>query len=240
MEKAFKNIKDFFSNLSFQEDIHKYFVDGIQLTHSVSGLIDKYKNKFDTHNISEAVAKKENTTGGEIRLKWKKIADDACQLGTATHLFGELYPFNRELKPSSKFEEAIVKFWNDLPDFLIPAILEVQMYHKTYMFGGTADILLYNTKTGKYILGDYKTNKDLFNVFGNQKLKLSMSNLADNNFNKYQIQLSLYQILLEQSGIEISQRKLIWLKPDGEYEMYNCEDYTDLIKEDLKIIYENR
>ena len=33
------------------------------------------------------------------------------------------------------------------------------------------------------------------------------SNLLENSFNKYQIQLSYYQILLEQTGIEVSSRK---------------------------------
>lgn len=59
-----------------------------------------------------------------------------------SHLFGELYPFNRDLEPKSGFEKAIVKFWNDLPDFIIPVIMECRMYHKELMYAGTLDILL--------------------------------------------------------------------------------------------------
>lgn len=62
------------------------------------------------------------------------------------------------------------------------------------------------------------------------------NNLLDNPFNHYQLQLSFYQILFEQSGFKVSSRKLIWLLDDGTYKMYNMDDYTQQLKEQLKII----
>ena len=56
------------------------------------------------------------------------------------------------------------------------------------------------------------------------------SHLLDNPFNKYQLQLCYYQILLKQiEDIEVSSRKLVWLRPNGTYELYDTEDFTHLI-----------
>ena len=82
------------------------------------------------------------------------------------------------------------------------------MYHKEYLFGGTLDLLLYDTIQEGYIIGDYKTNKDLFKNYRGQTLKDEFSFLLQNSFNIYQLQLSLYQILLEQlSDIKVIKRK---------------------------------
>ena len=109
------------------------------------------------------------------------------------------------------------------------------MFHKEFMFAGTADILLYNTVTGMFIIGDYKTNKDLFKNFNGQKMLGPFNNMLDCAFSKYQLQLSYYQILFEQTGLKVSSRKLIWLLPDGTYKMYNMDDHTKVLKEQLKI-----
>ena len=104
------------------------------------------------------------------------------------------------------------------------------MYHKEELYAGTADGTLYNTITGKYILIDYKTNIDIFKNYKGQTMLAPFEHLLDSPFNKYQIQLSYYQILLEQiSGIEVSSRKLVWLRPTGEYELYDTENFTHLI-----------
>jgi hypothetical protein len=111
---------------------------------------------------------------------------------------------------------------------------ELQMYHKDYMFGGTADIILYNKNTKKYIIADYKTNEDLFKNFKSKKLKGVFSNLLESGYNKYQVQFSLYQILLEQAGVEVEKRCLVHLLPNGEFVQYFTDDYTEVVKQDIK------
>lgn len=247
MEVVKAEILSFFKDLRFNEEEHKYFVNGKQLNYSVSGIIKKFHEPFKRDQISKDKAKEfalieelgcsfkgMPTNQKEVLSQWDTKQEAACKKGTNIHLFGEVYPFNRTLKPKNKFEEAVVKFWNDLPNFIVPVIMELQMYHKEYMFAGTGDILLYNKNTGEYIIGDYKTNEDLFSVFNGKIMKNGFSDLHLNNFNKYQLQLSFYQILFEQLGLKVSSRKLIWLRPTGEYEMYDTEDYTDRLKNFLK------
>lgn len=236
-------ILSYFKDLTFNEEYHIYFVKGKRIKLSVSGLIKNFVKKVDFKDI----AKRKDLVGGLLKgivqkeslvldhkKSWNTKAELACAKGTKVHLFGEVYPFNRNLKPSNKYEEAIVKFWGDVPEHIIPVIMELQMYHKEYMFAGTADILLYDTKNETYIIGDYKTNEDLFKNFMGKKLIGVFDDLLDSPFNKYQIQLSFYQILFEQMNLKVSGRKLVWLLPSGEYEMYDTKDYTKKLKEYLK------
>lgn len=231
MEKIKQDIKNFFKDLSFEEDTHKYYINNEPVEKSVSILIKDFHLPFDKYGKSLNKAKELGITQEEVLLDWKNKADIAIKQGNQAHLFGELYTFNRTLRPQSQYDIAIMKFWRDLPKYIVPVFTEAQMYHKKKKYAGTADTVLYNLKTEKFIITDYKTTKDLFKNFKGQKMLERFSNLLENSFNKYQIQLSYYQILLEQiPGIEVSSRKIIQLKPDGTYLMYDTEDLTQYLR----------
>ncbi len=226
MEKLKQDILVFFKDLTFDEESHTYKVGSKSINYSVSGLIKKLTIPFDAQAVSAAMSRTTGMSQDEILQSWETKSKLACKKGNEAHLFGELYPFNRHIKPRTKQEQAIVKFWNDIPEHIVPVIMELQMYHKEYMFAGTSDILLYNTKTNNYVLGDYKSNADLFKNYKCKKLLSPFNFLLDNPFNKYQIQLSLYQILLEQLNLKVEKRKIVWLRDDGNYLLYDTQDYT--------------
>ena len=234
MNNSKREILDFFKDLEFDEGKHLYSVSGNKINSSVSKIIKNFVEPFDTYGVSLKVARYRGVPQKQILEEWESIKNEACAKGTRVHLFGELYPFNRELEPKDGYEVAIVKFWKDLPKHVIPVIMELQMYHKEFMYAGTADILLYNTVTDTFIIGDYKTNKDLFKNYKGKKMLSPFGNLLDCPYSKYQLQLSFYQILFEQIGLKVSSRKVIWLRPSGEYKMYDTEDYTEVLKEYLK------
>jgi len=243
MEEMKIQILDYFKGLEFEEESHKYKYGSVPIKISVSGLIKNFYKPFDTKGISERVSKRTGVSQEDIIKGWEDESEKGIKTGNKSHLFGEVYPFNRHLEPSTPFEEAIVKFWNDLPAHIIPVTMELRMFHKIFMFAGTADILLYNTITKTFIIGDYKTNKDLFknykgpdNQYKGQKMLAPFAHMFDTPYSKYQLQLSFYQILFEQTGLKVSSRKLIWLLPDGEYKMYSMDDYTKVLNEQLKII----
>lgn len=223
-----------FEKLTFNEAEHKYFVEGSPLKCSVSKLIENYYEKFDSEEVSKRVAMNTGKTQEEVLAEWKAINVESTTRGHRVHLFGELYQEDRSLKPSCPQEEAIVKFWKDLPEHIIPVTAELRMYHFDYRFAGTADILLFNSKDQSYIIADYKTNKDLFKNFNKKTMLAPFNNLLDNPLNHYQLQLSYYQILLEQIGIKVSKRVIIWLDLKGNYTMFDTEDLTTILKETLK------
>lgn len=236
MHSVRTNIQDFFSGLSFEEKRHKYSIPEGELKISVSGLISKYKYPTDWNRVKIQYAEKHNMTVDEVSALWRIAADEGKSKGNKAHIFGENYALDRRLKPKTGYDKAIVKFWGDLPNFIQPLILECQMYHKKYLFAGTADILFYNLQNNTIIIGDYKTNKELFNNFLGQKMQYPFANLLCQSFNHYQLQLSYYQILLEQiPGIKVSGRKLIWIKEDGTYLLYNANDYSAILKNELEL-----
>lgn len=233
MQDKIKIINDYFKGLEFEEETHKYLFNSKPIKVSVSGVISNYYEKFDSEFFAQKVADRDGKTKEEVLQEWKDIAKQGTDLGSRVHLFGEFYPFDRTMVPKDGYEEAIVKFWNNLPEHIVPIMMELRMVHKEYLFAGTADILLYNTKTDTFIIGDYKTNKDLFKNFKGKKMLGPFRELLDCSFNKYQLQLSYYQLLFEQLGLKVSGRKLIWLLPNGNYEMYDLTDYTEVLKNDL-------
>jgi hypothetical protein len=233
MEHLKLKILDFFKELRFEEGNHIYTVNG-KNPPSVSKMLKKYYKPFNSKVISEASGKKHGISPAKLRRQWKKTADDACDRGHVAHKFGENYAIDRSIKPSTPLEEAIVKFWAELPEHIVPVILEAQMYHKVFMFCGTADILLYDTINKCFIIADYKTNGDLFKNFAGKKMTKQFSNMLDSPFGHYQVQLSFYQILIEQLGIKVSRRIIVYLQDDATYTMYDTDDHTESLLKDLR------
>lgn len=229
MEDLKKELLIFFRRLNFNQESHTYTIDAKYLP-SVSTKIKKFYKSFDTDAIAKRKGKREGIDPKELKRQWKEKADKACQKGHTIHDFGELYAFNRTLKPSSKYEEAIVKFWKDLPDHIVPVVMELRMYHKEFLFAGTSDIILYDLVHKGFIIADYKTNEDLFKNFAGQKMLGPFKNLLETPYNKYQIQLSYYEMMLEQFGVNVLSKRIIWLLPDGSYDMYITEDYKEILK----------
>ena len=232
MKEMQNKIKEYFKELQFDAQKHSYEVRGKPLT-SVSKTIHKYVEKVDFDKIAGFVAKKRGITKAEVLAEWeaKKIA--SCNQGTLIHTFGENY--NGMQKPTNGFEEAIVKFWDNIPDYIEPFLFELQMFSETLGIAGTSDIILFNNKTGKFIIADYKTNEDLFKNYKGKTLLAPFEDLLDSPYNKYQLQLSMYQLLFEQCGFEVESRRIIWLKPNGTYENFKTEDLTQkLLKELIK------
>ena len=223
-------IKEYFKELQFDAQKHSYEVRGKPLT-SVSKTISKYVEKVDFDKIAGFVAKKRGITKAEVLAEWeaKKIA--SCNQGTLVHTFGENY--NGMQKPTNGFEEAIVKFWDNIPDYIEPFLFELQMFSETLGIAGTSDIILFNKRTGKFILADYKTNIDLFKNYKGKTLLAPFEDLLDSPYNKYQLQLSMYQLLFEQCGFEVESRRIIWLKPNGTYENFKTEDLTQKLLKEL-------
>ena len=242
MELMQNKIKEYFKDLKFKADTHTYEVRGNPLT-SVSKTIHKYVEEVDFDKIAGFVAKKRTrdtgiyTTKEQILAEWEAKKVNSCNQGTKTHDFGENYTGLQE--PTNGFERAIVNFWDNIPDHIEPFLFELKMYSTTLGLAGTSDIILYNNNTGKFIIADYKTNKDLFKNFQGQEMLAPFRDKLDNRFNHYVIQLSFYQILLKQiCKLEIAGRKIIYLRRDGNYDIYNVPDVTNLLSLELDKNYE--
>lgn len=153
------------------------------------------------------------------------------------------------LIPYSAKQEGVLKFYMDLitNDMIWPVMPEAQVYmglNKDYAdiepYAGTFDMLFtYKAKDGnwKLLLYDWKTNRELTKEYSrtnSQMLLEPFSDLYDEAYSYYILQLSCYSLCLMQLGYEIADRKLIWLKEDGDYEKISVPDYTSRVREALQ------
>jgi hypothetical protein len=150
------------------------------------------------------------------------------------------------LIPTRDKEESVLNFFAQLDPTLHMVMAETKLYSGVnpdlpkfnQNYAGTFDLLMYykhptdDSKSGLVIL-DYKTNSDLYKDYSRQHNKMlfyPFNDMYDEALSNYTIQLSLYQIPLEDIGLKIIARRVVWLKPDGEFEMIKIPDVTDKLR----------
>lgn len=240
----------------------KEFTCVSNVTHRFQEHFDSHQKAQETfeRNYDNESSKYYRMTAKEIEEAWKKNSEQACAHGSERHEFGEscywymtgqwdkiLPAFKDRLTEDGGFEaiypkeEATVKFWEDLPVSFVPIAVENITYNKTLNYSGTFDMLFYYDaeidgkapeKSG-FVIFDYKTNKDLYKNFKEKKLLPPFEELLDAPYNLYKLQLSLYELNLEQLKFNVIGRRLIWLKPNGEYDKIPLESYTRVLREEL-------
>ena len=260
-----KKILTTFNELVFVEEGHKYFLRGEELE-SVSNITHMFKEEFDTETRAIDYALKNGETPEYWKDKWKYNSLKATTTGTLVHSFAESmswvknghpelitedckYKYIKDknwLIPTRTKEEAVVKFFNDLPKDFYLVLPETKVYSSVNPnlpkfkknYAGTFDLLMYyknpkdDSKSGLVIM-DWKTNASLSSDYSRDKHKMlyyPFDEYYDENKSLYTIQLSCYQIPLEDIGLKIIGRRLIWLKDDGNYEIIKLDNVTSKIR----------
>lgn len=218
-----------FEQVIFEPVNHTYTVDGNNLI-PVSNVIKKFYKEFDANAEAERCAIKYGKPKEYFLQLWSNKGNRAASFGTSVHSFGEEYFYNRNLIPTNNHEIALVKFWTELHRSIQPTLAEARIYTKKYQYAGTFDLLCYDMDFGGYIIYDYKTNENLFKNYMGQTMFYPFDDLLDTPFNHYQLQLSCYQIPLEDINMKILDRRIVWLKGDGTYEVYPTENYTKQLR----------
>ena len=153
------------------------------------------------------------------------------------------------LIPTRPKEEAILKFYEELNPNLHLLLPEAKMFtglnkEKTNLkqdLAGTGDILFYyvdpkNPDRNGIAIFDYKTNSDLTNDFSRNTGKTLLppfDDMISEPKSIYELQLSTYTLPLEDLGLKVIARRLVWLKPDGNYEIVPVGDRTEILRETL-------
>ena len=161
-----------FDGLTFEEEGHKYFLNGKEMecvsnvAHRFQEHIDSRKLAQETYNrnFNKPTSKYYQMTVDEIVKSWEKISGDSCKHGTETHEFGEsafyymigeydkiLPAFKDRLTEDDGFkallpkEEAIVKLYDEMPQSIVPILAETRVFveYGKAGYAGTFDILFY-------------------------------------------------------------------------------------------------
>lgn len=260
--------KEYAEKIVFLEGPHEYYIDGEPYP-SVSEVTHRYKPMSSEQMAENCVKKWQREqdrsyryfgmSKEEILAEWAEKSGHACEFGTEVHAFGEsmfyfmtgdhggiLPECSNKFKgmtpcPTNKQEEAVLKFWNDLPYNFVPVLAETKVFNRNgTRYCGTFDLLIYYVdeerpeKSGLVIF-DYKTNEDLYKNYRGQTLLWPFQDMLDQNVSYYTLQLGLYQIPLENLGYKVIARRLIWVRPDGTYENVRIKDISEKMRYILDI-----
>ena len=153
------------------------------------------------------------------------------------------------LIPTRPKEEAVLKFYDELNKNLHFVLAETKVYtgkninltNLKQNYCGTFDILFYykdptNDENSGLCIFDFKTNKELRKDFSRENGKFLLppfGDLYEEPLSYYTLQLSCYQLPLEDIGLKVIARRIVWLKDDGSYELIPLPSVTDRLRETL-------
>lgn len=230
------------SNFVFDEPTHVYRYSGEKFD-SVTTFIKNFKEPFNADYWAGVKAAERGISKEEILNEWKQKGDYAGDLGTEVHQWIEdflsglnpPYPNGDEkLSRVEKFES----IYRSKLHLFTPIKSEVKVFSKKWRLAGTIDQLFvfYDQKEGRFkvIVGDWKTNKEFktpdtrSGTF--KKLLRPFNDLYENHLSEYSIQLSLYRLILEESGIETDSAFLCHIGPEGPAKIYPAYDLRERLK----------
>lgn len=245
-------------------EYYRIMKDGSRVQYTpVSTVIENWVNPFNTDARAAKRALDRGVTKEQVIDEWRHNNLVSTITGSLVHEYGESYSWlkfghpenitdiskvqyaEKEgwLIPTRPKEWAIKKFWDELPSSISLVGAEFKM-HSGYLdipinMSGTFDILMYfshptdASKSG-FILGDYKTNKDIHSSFARSTgmmMKHPFEDLYDEPLSHYMIQFACYDLMLNSIGVDIIGRRLIWLKDTMEYEIVKIPDMKDRVRD---------
>lgn len=223
---------------TFESVEHVYHLNGQKLT-SATTYLDRFVKPFDEEYWSKRKADEGGVTQEEILAKWKAKRDRACDIGTMTHEFIEhFYEGAKPKMPEDpQVKEKVAKFmkiYESKLKQLKPVASEVRVFSRRWPVCGTFDqLFLYE---GQVIVGDWKTNEKIKTdkdfCFG--YLQGPFSKWKENEVNKYSIQISLYQLILEEAGISSDYGFICHLPPgEDEPKVYKLHNFKEQLRAHL-------
>ena len=155
----------------------------------------------------------------EIQNKWAMASREAREMGTILHQQIECF-YKYGMYPETITPEfnQFINFAQDHPDWLLVA--SEHRVHNDWV-AGTIDAV-FDTPEG-YILVDWKRAKSI-DYAGVDQGRDVMKHVADCNYSKYSLQLSLYKRLIK---VDIAKMYIIQMHPDIEnYRQIAAVDFS--------------
>lgn len=241
-----------FDRITFVEDTHSYFIDGIQVTTpSVTKTIKQFKKEFDVNQTASRIALRTGSTVEQIKEEWRKNRDCAATIGTVLHKYIESC-YNQtepqidtnliqklDFDEKNKLKETLPKLISQFENFYNEH-QHLKCLKNEFVVGdlddtkicGTLDMLVHNEQTNQLEILDFKTNKRMqrHTNFGN--LFYPFEHLSEGEVNEYTIQLNTYKYFIEKyTSLKIGALKLVWFNVLNEtYQIFELKDIQTNIK----------
>ena len=247
-----------FERITFQEKNHLYFIDGLPTNApSVTRLLKQHKKPFDVDAAAVRVAKREKVTPEYIKARWAADNLYSTTIGSLLHKYIENFYCNKNDSCDVKLDDLTFDNRETLKKNL-PTLVsyfknfyeenkEIVHLRSELILGdvndtkicGMCDMLAYNSKTKKYDLLDFKTNKKMEKESKYRDYLLyPFEHLSAGHVNEYTIQLNTYEYLINKyiPDIEIGRKLILWLHPSNpNYRLIQVQTIQDRIKEMFRL-----
>jgi ATP-dependent exoDNAse (exonuclease V) beta subunit len=227
------------SLVQFNEEEHKYYVNGNAMNTSVTTVVHQYFEPFDKTRTARMMLRgrnfwvddekyskywnlvkglKEDKAVAVIVKFWDDDGAASAALGTQMHASIEDYyvsgaklPDTEECRMFSQFNAYTIELG------YYPVKSEQIVWDLDYSLAGSVDMLYRNKNTGAYWLVDWKRSKEIkFSGYNDKKGLGPLDDKQDCNFEHYSLQLNIYKFLLEKNyNIPISRMSLVILHPNN-------------------------
>lgn len=206
----------------YNDKWHTYTLDGGKKLTSSTKFVKQFFPPFDSDKWSAIIAKRDGKTQAQVLKEWADKAKTSTDFGTGVHEYVEALlkkevpvrnnnPRVKAVRNNVRATvESLIQEWE-------PIGIEKIVFNDKV--SGTLDVLFkHKWEENRYLLGDWKTNKEItkdnkYNQYGLSPIQ----HIPDTNFYHYALQLSLYQFLLVSEGFiekeAIIDRKLFHIKP---------------------------
>ena len=195
--------------IHFDPEPHHYHVDGERLM-SVTTVIQKWFPQFDAEAVAKKKAAREGGSYEAFMAEWSRKRDEAAGFGTKAHLMAELILQEKDERAADHLAESerektyLLAIKQSLARIALGyEIIESEkiVFSPHYKIAGTIDLLMRSKATGEYVVGDWKTNREIkYAAFRQEKGHGPCSRLANCNFSHYSLQTSAYAELLTSEG----------------------------------------
>ena len=233
---------DCFNDIIYWDEPHIYKLNDKKFT-STTTLIHHFYSEFDVDKWSTKKALEYGLTPQQVIDAWDYLAYYAQVKGTVAHNYAENlmnrkvfpYPMDFILKCFGydaikedflKIKGHIDNFYNDTLGKLVPLKTEFVVYDRDYGLSGMVDLLVYNKKTEKIEIWDYKTSRAISKENKYQNMHDPISHLQDCEFTHYSLQLGVYKHIIEKNtGIEVGNCYLVWINEClDNYKIIKCDN----------------
>lgn len=243
-----KNPHERDSRIKFEEENHKYFVDGNSDYISVTTVIKEFFPKFDSDVIISKMQKSNNwknsvyfgMSADEIKNQWKNKADNASKLGTLLHNTIEDYYNGKNPIPDDLINDGFkqfIEFDNFIKSTtnLIPFRSEWCVFDEDYHIAGSIDMIYIDPHTNELHIYDWKRTPLLKKTNKFQNGFEPIGHLDDCKFIHYSLQLNIYKYILEKKyDKKVKNLTLVGLHPENK--TFFTEKVSDLQKDAENIL----
>ena len=238
MEDILVKIHNAFNHTLFIKEKHKYYDREIkEYLPSSTGVKKLFIPEFP-EAVKIPCARKKGITVKQLEAEWEFSRKKGLQRGNFVHQYLEnifkrriVKDFDRDLLTNQelkKLEALCRNFYNDYRHWIH---IDAEIVISNHVVAGQIDHLFYNPETKELILGDVKTDKDIYKPAYNDLL-VPLSHLDDSVINQYSIQLSIYKDIFEEmTNLKIDKIMIIWINDKNDnYEIVPIKpiDLTDV------------